>query len=345
MYQLSATLAQEIVDRMMKDIPYNINIMNERGIIIGSGNATRIGTVHKGAVKALASGQMVEVWEDKQNEKKGTNEPIVIGHDRIGVIGISGNPEEVRPFCNIVRTTVVLLIEQGLALQTMQNEANRKRAFLEVLLHHQGPYTQKLKKEALAHGLDLLLPTTVVYARDLDVSNLLQSNVLLLHPAFMIDDDCCLILVQDVKEVKAVLKQLLQTHSNVKVSVSRHEVYIADGYDQARGAMSVYRSLKLPERITLYEETEFLVELSQSELSGSEQLITKLEDKESADLLDTLRTFIYHNGSVSATSSELNIHRNSLQYRLKRIHDLTGKDPRNMLQLFQLTYGILIRYK
>lgn len=34
---------------MMKDIPYNINIMDERGIIIGSGERERIGTVHQGA--------------------------------------------------------------------------------------------------------------------------------------------------------------------------------------------------------------------------------------------------------------------------------------------------------
>lgn len=126
MYPLSHELAQDIVDRMMKDIPYNINIMNERGVIIGSGDRARIGSEHRGALQALATGRMVEVREDGLAEKKGTNEPIVIGQARIGVIGISGSPEEVRPFCSIVRTTVSLLIEQGMALQSMQNEANRK---------------------------------------------------------------------------------------------------------------------------------------------------------------------------------------------------------------------------
>lgn len=98
MFQLSEKQAQEIVDKMMTDIPYNINIMNHEGIIIGSGTRERVGTVHQGAVKALATGTMVEVWQDGRFEKKGTNEPIVIAGSRVGVIGISGNPDEVRPF-------------------------------------------------------------------------------------------------------------------------------------------------------------------------------------------------------------------------------------------------------
>lgn len=37
MFELSEKQAQEIVDKMMMDIPYNINIMNGKGVIIGSG--------------------------------------------------------------------------------------------------------------------------------------------------------------------------------------------------------------------------------------------------------------------------------------------------------------------
>ncbi|MSE04757.1 sugar diacid recognition protein, partial [Lactobacillus salivarius] len=44
--ELSTKLAQVIVDRMMKTIPYNINMMNDEGIIIASGDHTRIGKLH-----------------------------------------------------------------------------------------------------------------------------------------------------------------------------------------------------------------------------------------------------------------------------------------------------------
>lgn len=53
MYELTPKQAQKIVNKMMKDIPYNINIMDKTGIIIGSGNKKRIGTLHHGAVAAI----------------------------------------------------------------------------------------------------------------------------------------------------------------------------------------------------------------------------------------------------------------------------------------------------
>ena len=47
--KLTANLAQAIVNAAMERIPYNVNIMNEHGYIIASGNHDRINTLHVGA--------------------------------------------------------------------------------------------------------------------------------------------------------------------------------------------------------------------------------------------------------------------------------------------------------
>ncbi|CAM4439714.1 CdaR family transcriptional regulator [Paenibacillus typhae] len=342
MFQLSEKQAQEIVDKMMMDIPYNINIMNHEGIIIGSGTRERVGTVHQGAVKALATGTMVEVWQDSRFEKKGTNEPIVIAGSRVGVIGISGNPDEVRPFCNIVRTTVSLLIEQRNALEDLANEASRKKAFLELLLSHQGAYTQKLRKEAAAYQLDLLLKTTVLLLRNF-VPQETQSKLLLTHPSFHIEEDSWLILVQNQEDCTTLIHQLLDGQARALLAAGKQEANIAESYRQAKSAMGILLALKPEQQAIHYAEHEFLVKLSHANLTASAGTVVKLED--TADLLETLRSFINHNCSVSQTSEALNIHRNTLQYRLKRIESLTGKDPRNLLQLLELTYGLLVLYK
>ncbi|MBV1821593.1 sugar diacid recognition domain-containing protein [Clostridium cochlearium] len=52
--KLTKELAQNISNRMMEIIPYNINIMNEKGIIIGSGDLERLNTLHQGAIEALS---------------------------------------------------------------------------------------------------------------------------------------------------------------------------------------------------------------------------------------------------------------------------------------------------
>jgi carbohydrate diacid regulator len=39
--KINKVLAQEIADKVMTVIPYNVNIMDETGMIIGSGDAYR----------------------------------------------------------------------------------------------------------------------------------------------------------------------------------------------------------------------------------------------------------------------------------------------------------------
>nr|WP_082451575.1 helix-turn-helix domain-containing protein [Paenibacillus ihuae] len=108
-------------------------------------------------------------------------------------------------------------------------------------------------------------------------------------------------------------------------------------------ASSAFPLLKHPSfRI---EENSWLILVQNQQdctpLTGQAGTLVKLED--TADLLETLRSFINHNCSVAQTSEALNLHRNTLQYRLKRIESLTGKDPRNLL--FELTYSLLALYK
>lgn len=342
MFHLSEKQAQDIVDKMMRDIPYNINIMNDKGVIVGSGKKERVGTVHRGAVKALSTGKMVEVWEDGRYEKKGTNEPIVIGDELVGVIGITGNPDEVRPFCNLVRTTVSLLIEQKTALEHQAHEANRKKAFLEMLLAHQGAYSQKLKKEAAAYKIDLLLKTAVLVLKRVEPNEEL-SKLLFPYPSFIVEKDALLVLIQNQAEPDKLIKQLVRVKPGMFISVGKMESLIADSYRQAKSAMGILLALRPPSKVIFFDEVEFLVKLSQADLTPGQNAVAKLED--TADLMETLQSFIHNDGSISLTSAELNIHRNTLQYRLKRIQALTGKDPRNVLQLFELTYGLLALYK
>ncbi|WP_294171325.1 sugar diacid recognition domain-containing protein [uncultured Clostridium sp.] len=71
--KLSKAIAPKIVLEMMNVIPYNINVMDENGIIIGSGDNERIGNIHEGAKKAIDSKHIIEVYEDNEKMKPGVN--------------------------------------------------------------------------------------------------------------------------------------------------------------------------------------------------------------------------------------------------------------------------------
>lgn len=109
---LTTEQANLIVKKLMADIPYNINIMNEHGYIIASGKNHRIGERHRGAERAIKQKAMVEIFKDTSLEKRGTNEPIILNGELLGVVGISGDPAEVRPFTKLVKSIVLLLIEE-----------------------------------------------------------------------------------------------------------------------------------------------------------------------------------------------------------------------------------------
>lgn len=159
---LSKTIAQKIVLEMMNVIPYNINVMDENGIIIGSGDIKRIGNVHEGAREAIDNQQINEVYEEDYRMKPGVNEPIIINNKVIGVIGITGHPDEVRRFSKLVRVTAVLLIEQSKADEEIQNKRLSMQKFYNELAHRKIKYDESFHQRAKSYGIDLTKKCRVI---------------------------------------------------------------------------------------------------------------------------------------------------------------------------------------
>lgn len=77
--RLKKTTAQKIVQRTMQIIPYSVNVMDENGIIIASGDPNRLNQHHTGAVLALRRDQAIEIDEKLAKQwqlKAGINLPI-----------------------------------------------------------------------------------------------------------------------------------------------------------------------------------------------------------------------------------------------------------------------------
>ena len=110
-------IAQKIVDSTMEVIDNrNINIMDRDGIIIASGEKTRLNTYHKGADDVIKSGKIIEIYPEEvpayPGAKEGVNLPIRVGEKIVGVVGVYGHPAEVRIIANLVKKAVELSLEQ-----------------------------------------------------------------------------------------------------------------------------------------------------------------------------------------------------------------------------------------
>lgn len=60
------------------------------------------------------------------------------------------------------------------------------------------------------------------------------------------------------------------------------------------------------------------------------------------ELLDSLEAYFNSNISISKTAKKLKIHRNTLIYRLERIQELTGNDPRVFNEAFELYIALVL---
>ena len=101
-WHLDTKMAQDIVARTMRIIDTNINVMDARGRIIGSGDRERIGELHEGALLVLSQGRVVDIDDAVARHlhgvRQGINLPLRLEGEIVGVIGLTGEPENLRKY-------------------------------------------------------------------------------------------------------------------------------------------------------------------------------------------------------------------------------------------------------
>ena len=62
---LTSEIAQNIVNRTMKILPYNVNVMDKEGKIIGSGDKKRLALKHEAAVEVIKKKRTIEIISEE----------------------------------------------------------------------------------------------------------------------------------------------------------------------------------------------------------------------------------------------------------------------------------------
>ncbi|ASA23330.1 CdaR family transcriptional regulator [Paenibacillus donghaensis] len=342
MYELTHHQAQSIVNRMMKDIPYNINIMDQTGIIIGSGNQERIGTLHHGAVKAIKQKKIVEINNDEAMVKKGINLPIELNGKIVGVVGISGEVQETRPFGNLVKSAVILLIDQSMILEKENLKNNLKQEFWSLIINSDTLYTKDLINQALTYNIHLTKPSQIIYVESPDE---IAEDITTSLASFKMSKNSLCIVVQETDKMEIFEQQIRNQHPDAFISISNMNDTISDGLVQAKSALRVLRGVYFNEKTIFYSKCEFIADLSKLHRNDTkaDRLAHLLEKND--ELIQTLQVYLNCNLNANETAGRLMIHRNTLNYRLNKITKVTGKDPKNILELVELIFMLINRIK
>ncbi len=132
MYVLDPAIAMQIVSRTMSILGHNVNVMNNRGVILGSGDNLRIGAIHEGALLAITQNRVVEITSEAASGligvKPGINLPLHYQGQIIGVIGITGEFKEITPYGQLLKMTAEIIVEQANLQDKLQWENRQKKS-------------------------------------------------------------------------------------------------------------------------------------------------------------------------------------------------------------------------
>lgn len=349
-----AKLAQDFVEATSLLVGQRtINIMDQKGIIIASTEKHRIGDFHQGASEVLATGKPVRIKKEDlpryPGTKEGYNMPIFLNDEIIGVVGIFGCEEEVQSIANLLRVYVTQSFSQLQMTQKQNLEAELRNQLLRLLLF--GGKSQKEMITKLCGMLDLQLefPVRIIllYERAAErnmkhlldyhqfIQNLIWKNVLdRRRDVFGIQNADYVILLGgsgELLETRKRLDKLLQEIEREAVwnaavsSPCRNMEEVSEGMKEVsvlrnrRGGMiqnleeHTCRMQYLMGRFTVQDGARTVV-----------LMLRRLEDqhgeKQAEQLLQTAQVYYEYGGSVAKAAEKLNLHKNTLLYRMKQLY-------------------------
>ncbi|MEQ6388469.1 sugar diacid recognition domain-containing protein [Bacillaceae bacterium S4-13-58] len=369
---LTKEIAQEIAQRTMKIIPYNINVMDEYGVIMASGVKERIGTVHEGARLVIEEGSRVDIKKEDSESmlgvKPGINLPILFEQKIVGVIGISGDPKELSPFGELVKMGAEMIIQQAFLTEQLQWDERLKEELMSQIIN--GNLDELARERAKRLKIDLESPRIVIIiafsSNELDEERVTKRRRELFRLIGEFFTGKAIFANTNPNEVTILRKApiqrsvLMQEMISLQNTISRiksisFKVSIGSEYQDIVDAPKAYQQAKEAGRVgeifsphqNIYFFDEWILPVTLSSIPNHDhgliQRYERLVDKDKkGELRETLKLYIDENGDVSKIADQLFIHRNTLRYRLEKIHEITGRDPKKLKDLLELYISQLL---
>lgn len=367
-------VAQKIVDRAMKIIDHNVNVMNHQGVIIGSGDPERINQLHEGALHVLNAGAKIDFNTDEAQTltgvKGGINIPITNEGQIIGVVGITGEPDKVRKYADLVVMTAELVLEQAMLTAQVRWDRRLQESVIMRLIegNWQNDSLFNDRVERMNINLDVPRVAMIVDLRSSETQKDVSLSTIqgILHLLEKRDPDTLLAissptqfvilqkiqmhddrwLYQKGKEQQRMYCQQLEKQPGIEFCISMGQ-FFPDTEGLAKSYQSALRTLEVGQISypgeKLYSAREMLLDLILKESLESwsgPQLLADYEKLVQRDtngsLQKTLQVYFAYNTDFALTAKNLHVHRNTLRYRLEKINDILDIDLKNLQDLFRL---------
>lgn len=355
--------AQQIVEEIGELVHRNINLMDETGTIVASNDPTRIGNFHQGAYQIVQE-HLPELYITPEQAqtiplvRQGINLPIEVDDQVEGVVGITGDYEEVFHYGQIVKKMTEILIRKRLSMDAERLDLRVRSRFLEDWILSDGlddPHS--LSRRGFALGIDIRLPRRCIvvsirnrnrYINSLEGQQLIEnvehevermlsgrSHLILRNAArqiLLLSYQPTSALEELARRLVLAIQQTFQVQLVVGIDGQAEDVHKA--YLQANRAWRAANHSR--PAVFCYEELSTELILDDISQQAKLQYIHKVfgacpASKLREDIL-LLEAWFDADGSLSKAADALFIHKNTLQYRIKALARDTGLDVRKCSQ-------------
>jgi carbohydrate diacid regulator len=364
--KLSQKHAMKIVLEINKIIEQKINIIAPDGTIIASSNEARIGTYHEGAhilVEQQLDVLIIHSDDDYVGARKGVNFPIIVNNEVLGVIGVTGPYEEVAKYGQIVkRVTEILLLEIAMKESKFLEEGVINRYIYEWLSGDNKELSSPFIERGTLLGIDITLPRRVLVMAPFSLS---KGNEVEDLKVIEQSEEYMKRLIKHLDEKSMFMKSasylvgivaernnndLLKLATNIKKMVeSKFAVKVAIGLDSENASLAMMHQSFAKARkafqssvrkesyhISFYEDLNMEIITGDISIQSKREYISRIfrnfNEEEIAEAIQILEIFYEEEGSIKNAAEKLFIHKNTLQYKLKKIMNTTGYDPRSISQ-------------
>lgn len=326
----------------------------------------------------------VEAVKRYQGTLPGMTLPIEIGDDVVGSIGISGDPEDISRYGMLIKTMAELLLKERMELQAARLRDQHRQNLLReivcfdphvddeaIIINHAQllGYNMRLPRMAILLEIDR---TKVEDSDDMD-EHYNHHDYRRIRKVFFEDETLCAALgsmryivfdycdentteakaVATVKEKCAkVIDSFATREIGIKVgigSLAKNLAAMAQSYNDA------FQALAIGKRMHIRGEAIFINDMCLEKLVINtpresyerffrEYLMDLYELKDHEELFKVITHWCESGFKVTQTAKQLNIHKNTLGYRLARIEKHSGFDLHNYKDAIALYIAVSLYY-
>lgn len=351
---LSRSTAKQLLDEVSSIIEFDIYISDEIGFIIASTNESRVNEYHVPSYRIVTehlSELVVHTEEEYPGCHVGINLPLMLNGEIAGVIGITGPVEEVEPYGKILQMLLELLLQNIDTLQKQKTTDQDIMFFVNEWLSGELVDRQKIEANAVKYDLDLNRTMAVAVVKHTDGGDAVSfmdqkfNDPHVIHSMNSNDRSMGLVIlnadnITDVREYFENKFDSMYPDSEYRVAIGSvtDSSNIRNSYLEARKIDSIVETGKPG----IFDYNMNILEVAVNDIPAEyKRLITdktfvNCKKDEVREICEFIITYFKNNGSISAMAEELFLHKNTVQYKIKRIKKKTGMDLRHAREMIEL---------